>query len=162
MHIRNVRSEDAALIMAMNDAEIPAVPALPSPMFDLFESSATAFRVAVRAGEVAGFVVALGPDVPYDSLNYRWFCQRPDEVLYVDRLVVSPAHRRRGFASALYDDLARAHYFAAIGCEVNLDPPNPGSVAFHRRMGFVEVGRQVAGGKLVSLLQADCVTVSSP
>ena len=28
-----------------------------------------------------------------------------------------------------------------VVCEVNIDPPNPGSDAFHEKMGFVEVGR---------------------
>ncbi len=36
--------------------------------------------------------------------------------------------------------------------EVNLDPPNEPSLAFHRRRGYVEVGRQVATGHLVSLM----------
>ena len=39
-------------------------------------------------------------------------------------------------------------------CEVNLRPPNPGSMAFHRAMGFDEVGTQntEGGSKTVSLL----------
>ena len=29
-----------------------------------------------------------------------------------------------------------------VTCEVNVEPPNPDSQAFHARLGFVEVGRQ--------------------
>jgi predicted GNAT superfamily acetyltransferase len=37
--------------------------------------------------------------------------------------------------------------------EVNLEPRNDGSLRFHDRLGFVEVGQQVSGsGKLVSLM----------
>ncbi len=28
-----------------------------------------------------------------------------------------------------------------VVCEVNLDPPNPASDAFHANMGFVEIGQ---------------------
>ncbi len=38
-------------------------------------------------------------------------------------------------------NMARADGHTKIVCEVNLDPPNPGSDAFHDQMGFVEVGR---------------------
>jgi predicted GNAT superfamily acetyltransferase len=39
-------------------------------------------------------------------------------------------------------------------CEVNVDPPNPASDAFHGRLGFIEVGRQTieARGKTVRYL----------
>jgi hypothetical protein len=41
-----------------------------------------------------------------------------------------------------------------IGCEVNSDPPNPASDAFHERLGFAEVGRAAlpGGTKLVRYL----------
>ena len=58
------------------------------------------------------------------------------------------------FRSRLYRELfdrARAAGHDRIVCEVNLDPPNPGSDAFHAKMGFAEVGRAELepGGKLV-------------
>jgi predicted GNAT superfamily acetyltransferase len=36
---------------------------------------------------------------------------------------------------------ARAAGYAHVCCEVNIDPPNPGSDAFHANMGFEEIGR---------------------
>ena len=51
--------------------------------------------------------------------------------------------RGRGHARRLYDDLFR-HAVAAgherVVCEVNTQPPNPASDAFHAALGFVEVG----------------------
>lgn len=40
-----------------------------------------------------------------------------------------------------------------VTCEVNIRPPNPESLAFHDRQGFVEVGTQETedGRKTVSL-----------
>lgn len=41
-----------------------------------------------------------------------------------------------------------------LACEVNLDPPNPRSLEFHRRFGFEQVGMQKTEGgkKTVSLM----------
>ncbi len=41
-----------------------------------------------------------------------------------------------------------------MGCEVNLEPPNPVSDAFHEALGFTEVGRAAIhdGKKLVRYL----------
>ena len=36
-----------------------------------------------------------------------------------------------------------AEWYDTIGCEVNRLPPNPGSLRFHKRLGFFEVGGQV-------------------
>ena len=42
-----------------------------------------------------------------------------------------------------------------VAAEVNVDPPNPDSYAFHERLGFVEVGRRGgdAGAPLVAMLE---------
>ena len=61
------------------------------------------------------------------------------------------AARGRGLARRLYDDLfaaARAAGHARIVCEVNSDPPNPASDAFHAALVFVPVGAaEIHGGK---------------
>lgn len=75
--------------------------------------------------------------------NYAWFKARYPRFVYIDRVVVDGAGRGRGIASRLYADLfamAAAAGHALVGCEVNSDPPNPASDAFHARHGFAEVG----------------------
>ena len=50
---------------------------------------------------------------------------------------------RKGLAARLYDalfDAARAAGHSHVVCEVNSDPPNPGSDAFHFARGFEIVG----------------------
>ena len=41
-----------------------------------------------------------------------------------------------------------------LTCEVNLKPPNPGSIVFHQQLGFAEVDQQETeqGAKRVSLM----------
>jgi predicted GNAT superfamily acetyltransferase len=64
--------------------------------------------------------------------------------VYVDRVVTSPTARGKGYARALYAELfqrAKSAGHTRIACEVNLDPPNPASDAFHASLNFHEVGR---------------------
>ena len=80
----------------------------------------------------------------YDSPNFLWFRERYDRFVYVDRVVTAAAARGQGYARTLYADLfvrARAAGHTRVVCEVNFEPPNPVSDAFHAALGFVEVGR---------------------
>jgi predicted GNAT superfamily acetyltransferase len=118
---------------------------------ELSELSAEAFedRVA-RACFARGYVEPAAFLLAYDETageglgpNYAWFKARYPRFVYIDRVVVDGAGRGLGIASRLYADLfaaARAGGHVVVGCEVNSDPPNPASDAFHARHGFAEVG----------------------
>jgi predicted GNAT superfamily acetyltransferase len=80
----------------------------------------------------------------YQHVNFLWFRERYDRFVYVDRVVVSRAARGKGYARALYLDLferGKSAGHTRIVCEVNLDPPNPASDAFHASLGFSTVGQ---------------------
>jgi predicted GNAT superfamily acetyltransferase len=114
--------------------------------------------VARRVGVADALLLAFDQDADYDSVNFLWFRERFDRFVYVDRVVVADAARGRGLARRLYDDLfaaARAAGHARIVCEVNSDPPNPASDAFHAARGFAPVGTaQIHGGeKTVTYLE---------
>jgi predicted GNAT superfamily acetyltransferase len=99
--------------------------------------------LARRIGEIDAFLLAFDQDARYDSPNFLWFRARYPRFAYVDRIVVAASARGRGCARRLYDDLFE--HAVRIGhdrvvCEVNQDPPNPASDAFHAALGFVEVG----------------------
>ena len=106
---------------------------------------------ARRIGAVDAFLIALDEHASYDSPNYQWFRQRHARFVYIDRVVVSAAARRRGHARLLYRDLLRSAVDAGqelVVCEVNVDPPNPASDGFHASLGFSEVGSAtIQGGK---------------
>ena len=89
---------------------------------------------------LAGFLIAMTPEVPYWSSNFKWFRERSDDFVYVDRVAVSPWFRKRGIAARLYGDVerfARSLGAARITLEVNVRPRNEASLAFHERLGFV-------------------------
>jgi uncharacterized protein len=106
---------------------------------------------ARRIGDLEAFLLAFDQDADYDSPNFLWFKARYPRFVYVDRIAVSPAARGRGHARSLYMDLfasalSRGH--EVVVCEVNADPPNPASDAFHAALGFSEVGQaSIHGGK---------------
>ncbi|MEP0324935.1 GNAT family N-acetyltransferase [Bauldia litoralis] len=117
---------------------------------------ATAFSATVADGGAA-FLIAFDQSAAYDSPNFLWFRERLPRFVYVDRIVVAADDRGRGLARHLYEDLfakARATGFDRVVCEVNSEPPNPGSDAFHGRMGFTEMGRAelIDRGKTVRYL----------
>lgn len=98
---------------------------------------------ARRIGAVDAFVIAFDQDADYDSPNFLWFKARRARFVYVDRVVVAETARGRGLARALYLDLFEAARGAGqerVTCEVNAEPPNPASDAFHAAFGFAVVG----------------------
>ena len=100
--------------------------------------------VATCTTGAAALLIALDQDAEYASVNFKWFKARRRRFVYVDRIVVFERCRGQGVATCLYRDLfehAREAGHDRIVCEVNLDPPNPGSDTFHSKMGFAEVGR---------------------
>ena len=161
--LRPYRETDLHALVEVNDAASPAVPiTAPQELAALIASSTV--RLVVEAdGSAAGFVLGMPPGLDYASENYRYFSARAAELdrrfVYVDRIVLAPALRSRGIGPRLYAavfDEARRIGAAEVLCEVNIEPPNPGSLAFHARLGFVEVGRQQTHGgeNTVALLAA--------
>ncbi|WP_066582172.1 GNAT family N-acetyltransferase [Cellulomonas timonensis] len=144
---------DVPALAALNDAAAPAVNALGVeglaahlPRCDL------ALVVDDAAGRPQALILALTPGADYDSENYRWFAEHRPGSMYVDRIVVAPSAHGHGIGRALHDavvERARALGLDEVTCEVNLDPPNPQSLAFHRRLGFAQIGEQSTHGGAV-------------
>jgi predicted GNAT superfamily acetyltransferase len=140
-------SEANAAILALNNAHAQELSLLDAARLNAMIGNA--FH-AVRAGEADAFMIAFDQDGDYDSPNFLWFRERYRRFVYVDRIVVNPAARGRGLARALYADLfqrARQAGHERVVCEVNAEPPNPASDAFHAVMGFSEVGSAKLGSR---------------
>ena len=154
MRLRAYEPADAEAVLALNQANLDAVGGLDAERLRWLISMADTCLLADDAGALAGFTITLTPGTGYDSANYRWFTERFDDFLYLDRVVVAPPYRRAGVGTLIYDAAeARAHGRGRMTLEVNVDPPNEPSLAFHRRRGYVEVGRlEQAPGKTCSML----------
>lgn len=160
MELRELESHDIDRLVALNDTAYPAVPITSAEDMRALLAIAD-FTVAVVDNEqVVGFVIGMRPGSSYSSENYRYFADRGSNCLYVDRIVVDEERRGDGLGRKLYAavfDVARAEKRVEVACEVNVDPPNPESLAFHARLGFTKLGEQGTknGSVTVALLAAD-------
>ena len=159
MKIERTTAADYPEILALNESGLPHVNRISADDLAEFAAQSCYFRIAREDEKPAGFLLAFSQGASYHSPNFLWFRDRYPRFVYIDRVVVAPSRRREGIGCRLYADLehaARAHA-RVLTCEVNLDPPNPGSFAFHERSGFCEVGRQHTdgGAKLVCLMSKD-------
>ena len=150
-------------MLALNNASTPHVNALTAAEFAWLLTEADYTRVAELNGTLAGFVIAIRAGTSYWSGNYAWFAERYEEFIYLDRVVVAPAARRHGVGRALYEDLIEfaSRSWSRITLEVNIQPPNPGSMLFHERMNFQRVGSRVYAGGEVAMFERQ-VTQESP
>ncbi len=146
MRLRVMRESDIPAVAALNTAADPEVQDIGEDgLRALFGMCDVALVATDPAGEILAFVMSLGPGHPYASENYRWFEERGVRHQYIDRIVVSPRAKGTGLGSALYASVlerARERGALEVTCEVNLDPPNPTSIAFHERLGFRRLAEQ--------------------
>lgn len=148
--IEPVAGGDLDRILALNNAHAAELSWLEKPDLNaLLGQSFAAWRI----GDAQAVLIAFDQNAAYQSPNFLWFRERYRRFVYVDRIVVDPRARGCGHARRLYEALfehARAAGHDVVTCEVNSDPPNPASDAFHAALGFEPVGEAAIGqGKTV-------------
>ncbi len=136
-------------MLALNQAHV-----LETSSLDLPEMQALidqAFHLGTcEAGGAEAFLLAVDQDADYASPNFQWFRARYLRFVYIDRVIVAPAQRQKGWGRRFYAALFKAAAAAGhtvVACEVNSEPPNPASEAFHKALGFTEVGSAVLAGR---------------
>lgn len=148
---------DDPWLLALNQANVPEVGDLTPQQFDQLVPMQAFVRVARLDDKPVAAMFLMHPGQAYKSSNYRWFCDRFDTFLYVDRIMVADTARGLGVGKILYEDAVRQAEAAdapRILAEVNTEPPNPGSLAFHARLGFRELEERASdGGKRVMMLE---------
>ena len=154
--LRSIRSADIPQIAVLNAAAVPAVSLATESELGVLLGFSHLAIVAVDAADapLVGFLICMQPGSDYASENYRYFESRGTDHLYVDRIVVADGARGLGIGRQLYDSvfgLAQAEGRAEVTCEVNLDPPNPESLAFHARLGFERIGEQATKNATVTV-----------
>ena len=155
IRIEDASAADYADILALNQAAIPEVSHLDEAGLAALHNQAELLSVARAGDRVAGFMLILKEGADYGSPNYQYFASNYPAFHYVDRIVVGAEFRRQGVGAALYETLFEAAAAAPrITCEVNVRPPNPGSLSFHESLGFQVVAEQDTDGgeKRVALM----------
>jgi predicted GNAT superfamily acetyltransferase len=161
VHPQDVRGgipDDFDAIWAINAEGQPGVsPFSEAELTMLLNDSGHVVVTIDEDGEqVAGYCVMYRSDEAYDGEEFGWFRTRYPAFLYIDQIAIAGRYRRAGVGTLLYGAVAqeaRAQGHPALACEVNVVPPNPTSLTFHKRMGFMEVGTlDTSDGRSVTLL----------
>lgn len=162
IELRPFETRDLPAVVELNNAAYPAVPVSSAPELAELAALAEPALVAEEDDRIVGFLFAIAPGSSYTSENYLYFAKRAARTgassLYIDRIVIASDARGSGLGRRFYDAVfarARATERAEVTCEVNIEPPNPSSLAFHARLGFERVGEQsTKGGAFVVALLA--------
>ena len=141
--IREMTHSDFDSIVHLNQNALEGVGPLDNESLSLLVKMSDQALVVEDDGDIAGFVITLPPGAEYDSSRYRWFEDKlVDDYVYLDRIVVSDEHRRKGVASKLYEEIEGD---TPVALEVY--ETNDVSLAFHESRGFEEVGALTHDGK---------------
>jgi len=144
--VRNIESADLTQVLAINNANTPGVSELTlSELETDIKNCLHALAIDNEHGEVCAFCITFAPDAPDAGANHRWFADRFESFVYLDRIAIDPTYQNLGLGVLLYQSVEQQMIDSAqhslLCCEVNLEPPNPGSLRFHHRIGFTEVGQ---------------------
>ena len=155
--IRELKPQDIEPVLAINNNAVPAVnPLIISELIDLVDMSQKAW-VVEEGGSIGGVLIIIGPDEPYQSSNYIWLNSQFTNFCYVDRIIIDPSNKRKGYGRLLYcalEDHAISEGVDVLLCEVNVEPKNPQSLAFHESLGWVPFqDRKHGPGKAVRYFQ---------
>lgn len=144
MSLQIVPLDHPELLLELNNAAVPDIGEVTLEKARWLVDHLVLPGLALLDGRPAGLLVVMTDQSGYDSDFYRWFTDRYENFLYIDRIVVADWARGRGIAKHFYQTIDhRAHeQQMAIVADVYCEPPNTPSLNLHHTMGFEEVGRQ--------------------
>ena len=140
LSIRPLMPADVAQVLNINVAARPNVAALDRLELARLAELSPTHIVAADGDAVCGYALNFGRDDDYDGEEFlvlRSLIAQP--FVYIDQVAVAGRVRSQGIGRRLYEALERAasdRGISCLCCEVNTMPPNPGSLAFHARLGF--------------------------
>ena len=137
--IREFNEKDFHNLLELNNDSVPAVNYLSIAELENILLLSEKCWVADIDDELAASLIIIGPHQPYESDNYTWLETKFSNFCYVDRIMVSEKYKRKKLGYTLYnklEDHAEENGFSQLLCEVNIEPPNPQSIAFHTQLGW--------------------------
>ena len=148
--VRNIEIPDLPRVLEINNANTPGVSELTMAELQTdLRNSLHALAIDDEHGEVCAFCITFDPSAPDAGTNHQWFADRFESFVYLDRIAIDSNHRNRGLGALLYQAveqyMLKSAEHSLLCCEVNIEPPNPGSLRFHKRIGFAEVGQRGDG-----------------
>lgn len=155
--IRAAEEKDFAKILKLNAADVEMLSPLDEKILSRMAELAELFQVVEIGGEVVAFQIIFREGTDYWSENYKWFCENYPRFLYIDRIVVDKDFRQFGIGRSFYDEvfhLAKSCGISTVAAEIDIAPKyNSASMAFHKKMGFHEVGTRLFKKNITVSLQ---------
>ncbi len=154
--------DDFAVIESLNNSVVNLTSPMDAERIQQLHAMSSYHRVIVQDSQLMAFLLVLGPDCDYNSVNYQWFDQHYDNFAYIDRIVVRDGSRGRGLGTLLYENLfawAISQQIGNIVCEYNVEPLNEASRNFHNALGFQEVSLEKIGRAKQVSMQLRVLTV---
>lgn len=152
-----IDSKSLEEMWAINQANIPEVGSIPTiEEFQRLTLLSSHIIVVQQNTEMAGFIILMREDQDYHSLNYKFLINKFDHFLYVDRVAIKDGFRRQGLGKKIYDEvfIIAGSLNIDVCCEVNTEPRNDPSLAFHSYYEFEEVGEKDFGDHSVVYLKS--------
>lgn len=154
MSIRRAEEKDLPRILDLNNRETKWVGKKEIDFFQKY-MDIPIFNVFEHNERIVGFLMAMDQNTDYDSINFLWFKDKFNKFYYIDRVIVDESMRGKGIASLLYRELIDTKGDIPLVAEVSINPPNEGSVIFHDKIGFKEVGTLESSVKKVRMYYLD-------
>lgn len=130
-------------VLALNNAAVPHVNELSAADFAVLHSQCDFSYCIAKQDTIKGFVIGFcDHNKSYAGFHLQWFQARYENFLYIDRIVVNPDYRGLGIGDQLYAEAIKwctEKNIKQLTCEVNDQPPNPGSHRFHQKIGFDKI-----------------------
>tara|TARA_B100001250_G_C19690982_1_gene740276 strand:- start:459 stop:947 length:489 start_codon:yes stop_codon:yes gene_type:complete len=136
--------DDLEFILLLNQNSMPAVSSSNIEMMQHFLKICHYFKILKINSQIVGFLNAILPGEDYQSEHYKWFIDKYDSFIYVDRIVLDKTNKNQGYGTLFYNDLINSVKSKKldIACEINTKPYNKQSIQFHKKYGFSELGRK--------------------
>ncbi len=98
--IRTLRPTDLELIHKWNESTVPKVNSLTFEEFRLQSINCTFSYIQYSTDSLpVGFIFLYDEKTKYDSLNYLYFKNRYHKFLYVDRIIITEEHQKKGMVN---------------------------------------------------------------
>lgn len=154
MSIRRAKEKDLPSILDLNNRESKWVGKKEIDFFQKY-MYIPIFNVFETNERIVGFLMAMDQNTDYDSINFLWFKDKFNKFYYIDRVIVDESMGGKGIASLLYRELIDIKQDIPLVAEVSINPSNEGSVIFHDKIGFKEVGTLTSCDKKVRMYYLD-------
>ncbi|MBI5422989.1 MAG: GNAT family N-acetyltransferase [Opitutae bacterium] len=147
--LRPLTSADGDAVLRLNAENRPAVATIEAGDLPWLLAGEGHHLVAVNSsGHVIGYLLSFPRDSTYDDTEMAELRRLLAEPFYyICQVALAREQRGRGIGRAFYAavaQVARERGARFLCCDVNLDPPNPESHAFHERLGFRRIATGVA------------------